>query len=159
MDLYTFIDFLIDNKLITGNLEGETDEAFENRLKIQKYVLIARHLGITEFNRYEYDLYIYGPYSSMLADEYYEYARGNTNTNTTITNSSNDIDNVADRFLGIVRGKDSDWLEVAGTILHLSEKYDNKDTVLSLAIDIKGHRFGAERIKQIFKELEGHGLL
>ena len=156
MNINEFITFLYNEGLITGNLSEETDEAFMNRLRIQKYVLIARHLGIKEFYAYDYDIYIYGPYSSRLADEYYAYAKNSTTTVSVVNNIDKGF---ADKFLTIVRDKDNDWLEVAGTILHLKEKYSNKDTILNLAIDIKEHRFGKEKIEQIFKELEGYGLL
>ena len=44
-------------------------DSFVHRLKLQKYVFIAQKLGFrTDYN---YSLYIHGPYSTSLADDYY----------------------------------------------------------------------------------------
>ncbi|MDR2545424.1 MAG: hypothetical protein LBD03_07810 [Methanobrevibacter sp.] len=42
---------------------------FNDRLKLQKYVFIAKYFGFN--HAYNYNLYIRGPYSSDLADDYY----------------------------------------------------------------------------------------
>ncbi len=78
MNINEFITFLIDNNLVTNNITEDTDEAFWNRFRIQKYALIAKRLGLIDKDYY-YDIYIYGPYSSKLADEYYKYERVNYN--------------------------------------------------------------------------------
>lgn len=44
--------------------------SFEDRLKLQKIVYIAKYFGIDL--GYHFDLYIRGPYSSELADDYYK---------------------------------------------------------------------------------------
>ncbi|ADB57086.1 hypothetical protein [Archaeoglobus profundus] len=44
-------------------------ETFEDRLKLQKIVYIAKHFGIDL--GYEFNEYIRGPYSPDLADDYY----------------------------------------------------------------------------------------
>jgi uncharacterized protein YwgA len=152
MNVYDFIEFLIDHGLITPNIEDDNDEGFDNRLKIQKYVLIAKCLGIKEFEKYYYDIYIYGPYSSALADEYYKYRKG-------MDNVANIPKRFGDRFLEIVKGKDTRWLEIASTALHINELYKDKSIVEKQTIFIKGHRFKDSFIKSVINELEKEGLL
>ncbi|EQD50779.1 hypothetical protein B1B_11115, partial [mine drainage metagenome] len=41
----------------------------ENRIKVQKLVYFGKKLGLPL--NYDFDLYIYGPYSSKLSDDYY----------------------------------------------------------------------------------------
>ena len=47
---------------------------FDFRLKVQKFVYIAKYFGWK--HSYKYSLYIRGPYSSTLADEYYNDSTG-----------------------------------------------------------------------------------
>ena len=48
------------DKIVSGRLE--------NRIKAQKFVYFGKKLGLPL--SYDFDLYLYGPYSSKLADDY-----------------------------------------------------------------------------------------
>jgi uncharacterized protein YwgA len=151
MNVNEFITFLIDNRLITPNITTDDDEAFNNRLKIQKYVLIARRLGLIDKD-YNYDIYIRGPYSSDLADEYYVYEPCKYNI-------PKEKEKAVDRFLSIVKDKDNNWLEIAGTALHINIRNKELENVEWLTIKAKGYKYPKEKIKEIIKELINYKLL
>ena len=50
-----------------------TIKTFEDRVRLQKFVYLAKHFGIDL--KYNFNLYIRGPYSSELADDYYKIER------------------------------------------------------------------------------------
>lgn len=82
---------------------------FNFRLKVQKFVYIAKYFGWN--HDYEYNLYIRGPYSSALADEYY---------NMDIYNNYSPVkidDFNLDSFKNFVKDKSIHYLESASTIL------------------------------------------
>ena len=45
-------------------------DKFDSRLKLQKYVFIGKNFKLPV--KYHYSIYIRGPYSPTLADDYYE---------------------------------------------------------------------------------------
>jgi Uncharacterized conserved protein len=57
-------------KQLLGEL-GLSTESFSGRLKVQKAVLLLKYLGVSPFDRYEFGLYVRGPYSPVLALDYY----------------------------------------------------------------------------------------
>lgn len=86
---------------------------FNDRVKLQKYVYIAKYFGWE--HSYLYSLYIRGPYSSDLADDYYQpdpdfgfAGLGSFNQN---------------QFISFVKNHDVNWLEAAATMNYL---YKNK---------------------------------
>jgi len=84
---------------------------FTHRLKLQKYVYFARNFGFKA--PYSYSLYIHGPYSPSLADDYY---------------GINDFQNkepieLDERFVNLVRNKSEKWLEFASTIVMIRKRY------------------------------------
>jgi uncharacterized protein YwgA len=150
MNINEFITFLIDNGLITPNITASSEEGFNNRFRIQKYVLIARRLGL--INRdYDYDIYIKGPYSSELANEYYNYEPCKYDISM--------MKEKADTFLSIVNDKDNNWLEIASTALHINTDNKEYEIVELLTIDAKDYKFDKERIKEVIKELINYNLL
>ncbi|MHA1369357.1 MAG: hypothetical protein ACTSRA_06545 [Promethearchaeota archaeon] len=48
-------------------------ESYETRLILQKLTYLCKSLGIN-LNKYEFNLYLNGPYSSDLANDYYKYS-------------------------------------------------------------------------------------
>ena len=134
-------------------LEFKDPEDFRNKVesdldfkfKIQKFVFLAKYFGWN--NSYLYNLYIHGPYSPRLADDYY----------------SEDIFNYApfkisnfnfDSFRNFIRGKSKDYLESASTIL-LLKKFKN-DFSLEFAIEklsnIKPH-ISSEIVEKTFNDV------
>ncbi len=81
--------------------------------KLQKYVYLARNLFGMDFN-YPFNLYIRGPYSPKLADDYYKLNKSGEN----LSNVPYDK-NKFDGFKDYVTGRTPKELEVIATILYL----------------------------------------
>lgn len=147
--LASFIEFLTNNDLVSFDVLSDTSTGFENRLKIQKMVYISQLFGLNL--KYEYDLYKYGPYSPRLAMDYYELAevpeKYNDERNVPL---SRDFDR--DGFLNIVTQKDTDWLEVATTIIEERIKFPGKDQLVNRVHTVKP-KYTLEVIGNIYDEL------
>lgn len=147
--LASFIKFLEDEGILKFNISN-----FWHRLRLQKYVFIAGFFGFK--HDYNYNMYIKGPYSVELADDYYELSRRNILP-------EREIEFNKEKFVYFVRDRDSRWLEVAATVLSLMKKYkgsipDEKleDTIINLTKSIKPFA-STKSIKEIlttFKELK-----
>lgn len=102
---------------------------FEHRLKLQKYMFIAKYLGISDFSEYDFNEYMRGPYSPNLADDYYEIEKKGLNINKEF-----DLDfyiwlknsREFKALVGLVKNKDSRWLEVAATMVDFSSTVKRK---------------------------------
>ena len=105
---------------------------FDFRLKVQKFVYIAKYFGWK--HSYKYSLYIRGPYSSTLADEYYN--------EDILKYSPLEIDGFdLNSFNEFVNGKTIHYLESASTILYymgIEENFNRNDAIEKLQI-IKPH--------------------
>ncbi len=116
---------------------------FKHRLKLQKYVFIAQKFGFR--TNYNYSLYIHGPYSSDLADDYYA-----------IKDFQNEEPiELDDRFIKLVKNKSEEWLELASTILMIEIRYGNIDrnTLISLVKTVKPFA-EREHLMEIIRNLE-----
>ena len=105
---------------------------FDFRLKVQKFVYIAKYFGWK--HSYKYSLYIRGPYSSALADEYYN--------EDILKYSPLEIDGFDfNSFNDFVDGKTIHYLESASTILYYmgsEENFTRSDAIDKLQM-IKPH--------------------
>lgn len=130
---------------------------FDVRFKIQKYVLLSKALGI-DFG-YNYNLYVHGPYSSQLADDYYAIGEAY------IQSDPSQYLPIIEKLSNLVNGKDENWLELAGTLFSLYSTYvkgglakGNNEAIILHATKIKSWAsFGYA--KQVYKELEAHGFI
>ncbi len=122
--LLSFIRMLEERGIFRFDLDS-----FESRLRLQKYVYLARPFGLRL--GYGYSLYIRGPYSPELARDYYAL--------------SGDVEGEplpegfrAEEFLEFVRGRDERWLEAASTLLMLAEESPGDlEWVLSRTSELK----------------------
>lgn len=120
--LADFLKALYDASIIDFN-----KKRFNHRLKLQKYVFIAGKFGFK--TNYNYSLYIHGPYSSSLADDYYA-----------ITDFKDreplELDS---RFVELVKNKSEEWLELASTIMMIKRRYRDIDlnTLFDLVMTVK----------------------
>ena len=105
---------------------------FDFRIKVQKFVYIAKYFGWN--HSYQYSLYARGPYSSALADEYYD--------NSILEYPPlkiNDFD--SNSFNDFVKKKSIYYLESAATILYFfncEKNFTLTDAISKLNI-IKPH--------------------
>ncbi len=110
----------------------ELMKRFETRVRVQKLVYLLRDI-IPEFKEYDFSLYIRGPYSPELADDYYK-----------IINEKIDIDSLAssyappreavallDKLMGI---NDLRLLELAATILDVYKAY-KRNPIVELTLE------------------------
>jgi uncharacterized protein YwgA len=150
------------NILENSGIHKFNPDDFISRLRMQKYVYLSSFLGFDL--GYEYNLYLRGPYSPALAEDYYRLKEGSKWAKLPIP-----VVNF-DKFAKLVRGKDHRWLEIASTILFIwesnrnwRERYkepckDLKTFVINRTSDMKSH-VGKRFIEGVFGELEKAGLV
>ena len=99
---------LVNRSSITKDDSG----GFNARFRIQKCMFVAQHPGLDR--TYRYNLYLHGPYSPSLSQDYMT-ANGE--------NKDGDADLDFDREAVLdIMGKDDDWLELATTLVDIMEE-------------------------------------
>ncbi len=88
------------DKIVSGRLE--------NRIKAQKFVYFGKKLGLPL--GYDFDLYLYGPYSSKLADDYYSMSEEEWKTGTL------KIPDEVRPVLNFLKTTDALFIEMAATL-------------------------------------------
>ena len=144
-----FIAFLEGRGLLEFDVDGNEEKHFVNRLKLQKYAFLAKSFGMPF--RYRHNMYLYGPYSSELAADYYALARGERGGAA-----------VPDRFrkgdfLKSIRN-DPEWLEIAATII---DRDRHADTLAALVKDVCRIKsgFDGKFIIGVLDDLKARGLV
>ena len=152
-NLEGFIRFLEDHSLVEFDVIGNGDKQFTNRLKLQKYAFLAKRLGMPF--RYQHGLYLYGPYSSELAADYYALAR---TSGQYARSSAANLDGFRkDDFLKAIRN-DPYWLEIATTMIDRNESTKERTALVEKVCRIKS-QFDEEFITGVLGDLEAHGLV
>jgi uncharacterized protein YwgA len=163
-DLLKFIEFLGEKVGFEFDVED-----FDHRLMLQKYVYIAQKLGLKL--GYGYSMYIRGPYSPLLAEDYYRLEDYYSSAGKTPKDYAPILlkgifkDFNADKFLDVIKDKDTSWLEVAATIMSLYERFNGEyprekltGIILSKTFDMKC--FISKRvIVGVFRDLEKEELI
>lgn len=143
--LASFVSSLQERGLVDLNLVGDSEEHFNNRLKIQKYVYLAKYYGLDM--QYDYNMYRHGPYSPKLAEDYYILAK---NPRLYANRTSLDIPN---EFFESISNKNIEWLEVASTLLSLRRFFTDRESLLERAANMKEH-IASETIGSVLMNLE-----
>ena len=158
--LVPFIKMLEVKKLLTFDVIGHTEEHFINRLKLQKYVFLARNFGL-DMKEYEYSMYRYGPYSPRLAEDYYTLGENlklyNRLSKAFISKAFIQNSFAARKFLRLVNRNSPYWLEIAATLLDASHNFDDKDILFNYVYGIK-IGYSIEFIESVYNDLKKHGL-
>lgn len=152
-NLEGFVRFLEDQGLVEFDIVGNGDKQFTNRLKLQKYAFLAKRLGMPF--HYPYGLYLYGPYSSELAADYYTLARSsgkNGRTSGTIPDVFRKND-----FLKAIRN-DPKWLEIAATIVDRNEHTKGRASLMEKVCRMKSG-FDEKFIASVLGDLEANSLV
>lgn len=123
IELKAFVDFLKERIGFDFNVSK-----FDHRIALQKYVFIAKQLGWS--NTYPYNIYVRGPYSPDLANDYYALSK----TNLGDLDYRNTLPSFEmDRAYEIFSKKGVAWLEIAATIISIAinnyGKTNNQDAV------------------------------
>lgn len=148
-----FIRFLEDHGLVEFDIVGKGDRKFTNRLKLQKYAFLAKRLGMPF--HYRHAIYLYGPYSSELAADYYALARGSGHDSGHAESMPGGFRK--DDFLKATRN-DPNWLEIAATIIDRNEHTGERAALMEKVCRIKSG-FDREFIADVLGDLEEHGLV
>lgn len=132
VSLQNFLKALEDKDILSFN-----KNLFNNRLKVQKYIFIARKFGVKL--PYKYSLYIRGPYSSSLADDYYKIENFQEYEPLIINED----------FFNLVRNKTEKWLEYAATLIMIRDRYAQitDEQLIRLVKSVKPHANNSELIK------------
>lgn len=156
-ELKAFIQFLNDECGFAFNIDD-----FSHRIILQKCVYIAKLLGWYCPN-YTYNIYMRGPYSPSLTDDYYVLSKCSHDSNIEVMPKFD-----TKRFVGIIDkigGMRVDWLEVGTTLLSLyeSNKYRIEPErveyfLLDRTYDIKSE-YPVEFINSVLKDLKNYGLI
>lgn len=150
-NLVGFIAFLEKEDLLEFNIDGNEDKHFVNRLKLQKYVFLASRFGMPF--RYQHSLYLYGPYSSNLATDYYSLARGKGGE----SEDAMPDEFREDDFLKSIRN-DPDWLEIATTIIDRNNLKKERTSLIKDVCHIKSG-FDRKFIVDVLADLERRNLV
>ncbi len=124
----------------------------ENRIKAQKFVYFGKKVGLPL--GYDFDIYLYGPYSSKLADDYYHISDEEWNSGTL------DIPEDIKQTLSSLKRMDALYMEVAATFDSLKSANSGvSDNVLIDAVSTLKHNRLTEKgkdkayIQKVVKEL------
>lgn len=122
--------------------------SFDHRLKLQKLVYLARKFGLDL--SYSYNLYIHGPYSPTLADDYYKLGE-ELNENSVV---------LPDGFFNLVRGKSEKWLEYAATLIMIDEKNSGLSDEDKINLVLRNKPWAHKHeLNSILGELKKHGVI
>ncbi len=151
--LAPFIKYLEKNNLVEFDILEDTEECLQNRLKIQKYAFLAKHFGLDL--PFKHEIYLYGPYSTSLTEKFYELAE-----NPELYDATEQLQTSfqSQDFLGLVQGKDLDWLETATTMMARNKDIKERDALVENIEYIKGG-FSQEFITDVLVDLEDRNLL
>ncbi|MGC8696766.1 MAG: hypothetical protein ACP5UD_10235 [Conexivisphaera sp.] len=153
-ELLSLLKLLAKRKLLgIEDLRNIGDPAsFRSRLKVQKYVYFARFFDYDL--GYEYNLYVHGPYSPELAEDYYAIDYDDLKG----AKPANIRDE--ERYISLLSGRDDTWLEIASTVMMIAERYPGipEDELVDLTLYAKPWA-KEEYVREVMGELKGHALL
>jgi uncharacterized protein YwgA len=108
------VDWLLQILGMTRD-ELKMEEEFLKRFRVQKAAYLLKYLGVRPFTKYDFSLYIHGPYSPELAREYYL----ERSEEPQVPAISDDKLELLNWFMN----HDERWLEIATSILMIRERY------------------------------------
>lgn len=128
----------------------------DHRIRMQKYVFLAKELGLDV--EFDYNMYLHGPYSPALAETYYEGLAD-------VRASEEALDGLdTRRFLRAVEDRSTWWLELASTLVSLSNRYSRygapdevERKAIARASELKDT--DAPTLRPIWDELRRHELV
>jgi uncharacterized protein YwgA len=156
--LASFIRELENRGLLEFDVLNDDESSFANRFMIQKYVYLARYF---DFDLgYNFGMYLHGPYSRHLADDYYNLAEIRAYDETKYLDlASEDLNGIlSETFFEFVGGKDPGWLEAATTLLSLKPHFNDRKLLVERTANMKSH-IPEHRIESILRTLEEENLV
>ncbi len=137
------------DKIVSGRLE--------NRIKAQKFVYFGKKLGLPL--GYDFDLYLYGPYSSKLADDYYSMSEEEWRSGTLAIPES------IEKTLHYLRGNDAMFLEIAATLdsIRAVNKGVPNSRIIDVVSKLKSARLSEKSkdrnyLRDVLSDLSNHNI-
>ncbi len=146
----------IDFKDLKPDWDGTSyNYNFDNRLRIQKIVYIISKA--TKQIRYNYTLYLRGPYSKSLAKDYFNISSEEWKGNEELTDKS--VIDMAD----FLNKKDNLWLEIGSTFIMMYSSGNNKKKAVERTYDFKNDVLNENNkdinyVEEVVSELKKHNL-
>lgn len=148
-----FICFLNDNEMINiHDILNDDENGVINRLKLQKYVYLAQTSLENDFG-YEYSIYNNGPYSPELANYYYDNIHPTKISNFNRSSDWAENKTFTEKFLGLFKDKEPEWLEVATTLIDSSKYCESEQETLDKVYAIKS-KYSMGYIDDVWAELK-----
>jgi len=133
--------------------EIKAEDGLESRLKLQKAVLLLKHLGVAPFTSYDFNLYVRGPYSPDLARDYYSMEKDIAPADVKLREEEKEL-------LRWFLSHDSDWLEIASSLIWLRKAYRKagEEEMYSI-LKLSKPWVGREEFRKIYRELESRRVI
>ena len=131
------------------DFKNKVESDLDFRIKVQKFVFLAKYFGWN--NSYSYNLYVHGPYSPSLSDDYY--------SNDLFKYTPLEISgfNLAS-FKEFINGKSINYLESATTILYKNyNKTKTSDEAIRKLAKIKPH-ISSKTVEETYFDVKGFEL-
>lgn len=149
-----YLNWLVEDVLRTSKqtLVSDDEDGFVSRLRLQKAAYLLKRMGVEPFTKYEFNIYLRGPYSPELAKEYYgELGEEKEKPEITVEKLES---------LKWFVEHDEKWLEIASSILLILEDYPDisYDELFSL-LRMSKPWVTREKLDQIYRELEERSLV
>jgi len=156
-NICTLEEFLSFLKVSCGFGFDTDKHCFGDRIKLQKYVYMAMRMGLEPKEQLDYSMYIRGPYSSDLADIYF-----NQESWRRPLFDRDGFD--AHKFISTVGYRDTRWLEVACSILYIYRdslaRYTELTDVEAVYEELRLLKdFTKNEVSDVYIELREKGLL
>ncbi len=149
-----FLRMLWDHGLIDCST-NPNDSTLDTRIKVQKFVYFAQKYFGLQF-RYRHTMYLYGPYSTRLASDYFQIR----NIGDVPSGGPEGWSRQAE-FLDFAKNhNDVKWLEIASTLAH-SRFHDNVNGADNLVKRVQAIKlnFSKEYVVRVHGELVQMGFL
>ena len=152
-----FMAYLEENELVEFDTRSEDDAGFIGRTnRLQWYVFLAKRFGL-DMN-YEYDICFYGPQSRALAGDYLKYAENRAESPDGRMAAARVVMRLpesfrSEEFLGLVRGRGDDWMEIATTLISRSTTIPNRKHLIE-NIEWTTNGVSTEYIASVLNDLQ-----
>jgi uncharacterized protein YwgA len=144
-----------DDLIPSSEYDFDNDPIFDNEVKLQKYVYLAKRFGLDV--PYKHTHLQNGPHSDSLADDYFFLAKHRALYDpipASIPKSFNSND-----FLRFVKDRDRHWLEIAASLIFWSVECETKEELIEVVRRTKAYGYTIEYVSNILEEIKPYGLV
>jgi uncharacterized protein YwgA len=145
-----------DNKIPISEYDLDNDPIFDNEVKLQKYVYLAKRFGLNV--PYKHTHLQYGPHSDSLANDYFDLAENRPELYDPIP-ASIPKSFRSKEFLKLVKDRDREWLEIATSLIFWNEDYDTKEELVEIVRSSGGYSFKLEYVLDILEVIKLYNLV